>query len=168
MPMSKHSEIEQHIAAVRPALDALRFFTATTRGFRDVEQEKLARFLKEVAEHELKELTLDDIKHWLKNSAGWINTMDYRRGDTREYLKLLQGIPPHLLTRTKDYATFIAASGRMTPAKEAIRMRIEQEFCENPVPVEPPPYDGPEIGIKISFNCESGACTLSDIHSAKP
>lgn len=152
--MTDITEIKQRIAAVRPALDALRFYTATTRGFRDREQARLALFLKDVAEVELRDYAPDQVKEWLKTKAGWIDTSDYRGGDTSGYLALLCAIPPHLLTRTKDYAYLIAqGSGRRILSEEAIG-RIEQEFSPTPVVVPPPEDEAPSLGVSIGLNAE--------------
>ncbi|MGB3832209.1 MAG: hypothetical protein WA975_10125 [Mesorhizobium sp.] len=94
--------IKEAIAPAKLALDALRFFTATTRGFRDKEQVKLAAFLRETCN--LESYSSDEIKDWLKTKAGFVSTFDYRRGDVSEYLALLQKIPANLLVRTRDYA----------------------------------------------------------------
>lgn len=126
---------------MRPALDALRFYVATTRGFRDREQTRLAAFLKDVAEAELRDFAPEEVKEWLKTKVGWVDTSDYRRGDTSGYLALLQAIPPQLLTRTKDYAYLIAkGSGRKPLSDEAIT-RIEQEFSASPIVTAPPSED---------------------------
>ena len=108
---SSRTPIKELIAEARPALDALRFFTATARGFRDKEQIKLTAFLRETCK--LDEYTPDEVKDWLKTKAGFVDTSDYRRGDVSGYLALLQKIPANLLVRTRDYATAIAGgSGR--------------------------------------------------------
>ena len=152
--MTDITEIKQRIAEVRPALDALRFYTATTRGFRDREQTRLALFLKDVAEAELRDYTPDQVKEWLKTKAGWIDTSDYRGGDTSGYLALLCAIPPHLLTRTKDYAYLIARGSGRRVLSEEVGSRIEPEFSPTPVVVPPPEDDESSLGISIGFSIE--------------
>jgi hypothetical protein len=142
--------IVESIAAARPALDALRFFTATTRGFRDKEQTKLAAFLKEVCP--LDEYSSEEVKEWLKTKAGYVDTSDYRRGDTSHYLKLLQSIPATLLVRTQDYAVHISGGSGRRPLSDELRERIAVEFSEHPVVVPPPMDDSPTLGVRLSIN----------------
>ena len=142
--------IVEIIAAARPALDALRFFTATTRGFRDKEQTKLTAFLKEVCP--LDGYSSDEVKEWLKTKAGYVDTSDYRRGDTSHYLKLLQAIPAPLLVRTQDYAIQISGGSGRLPLDDKLRERISVEFSEHPVVVPPPVDDSPALGVRISIN----------------
>ncbi len=147
---TSRKSIEEIISKVKPALDALRFFTATTRGFRDKEQEKLTRFLKELCK--LEAYTADEVKHWLKTKAGFVDTYDYRHGNVSSYLLLLQEIPSNLLVRTRDYAYLIASgSGRKLMADE-IRVRIESEFTELPIVVPPLLDDDSELSVQISYN----------------
>lgn len=127
---SSRKPIKEIIAEAKPALDALRFFTATTRGFRDKEQTKLAAFLREVSS--LDGYSLDEVKEWLKTKAGFVDTYDYRRGDVSGYKDLLQKIPASLLLRTRDYAMTIAGGSGRRPLSEEMRKRIELEFSENP------------------------------------
>lgn len=134
--MGDINDVATRISSIRPALDALRFFTATTRGFRQKEQEKLARFLTEVAD--LREIPAADVLEWLKTKADWIDTWDYRQGDTTKYLLRLQRIPPHLLVRTRDYAALIAGGSGRRPLSDEMRARIEMEFAEQPVALPPP------------------------------
>lgn len=152
--MNDINEITYRIAAVRPALDALRFYTATTRGFRDREQGRLAEFLKDVAEAELRDYTPDEVKQWLKTKAGWINTYDYRHGDTSIYQALLEAIPPELLARTKDYVYLIAKGSGRRQIDDAMRARIEAEFSATPCVAPPPPPEDDELppislGVRI-------------------
>ena len=143
--------LKEAIAPVRPALDALRFFTATTRGFRDKEQVKLAAFLRETCN--LEAYSSDEIKDWLKTKAGFVSTFDYRRGDVSEYMTLLQKIPANLLVRTRDYAFLIAGGSGRKPLSDDLRERIESEFSESPV-VAPPPQEEEalQLGVRISVN----------------
>lgn len=142
--------IVEIIATARPALDALRFFTATVRGFRDKEQTKLAAFLKEVCP--LDEYSSDEVKEWLKTKAGYVDTSDYRSGDTSHYIKLLQGIPATLLLRTKDYAVQIAGGSGRRPLSDELRERITVEFSENPTAVPPPADNSPDLSVRITIN----------------
>lgn len=132
---SSRTPISEIITDARPALAALRFYTATTRGLGDREQVKLAAFLKEICE--LDSYTSDEVKQWLKTQAGYVQTFDYRHGDVSGYLSLLQGIPAHLLVRTRDYATLIARGTGRRPISEAILERIASEFSENPTVIPP-------------------------------
>jgi hypothetical protein len=139
------------IAEARPALASLRFFTATTRGFRDKEQAKLAAFLKEICA--LDGYSTEEVMGWLKTKAGFVDTSDYRRGDVSQYLQLLQRIPSHLLVRTRDYAALIAGGSGRRPLSDQLRERIASEFSENPVAVPPPVDDeAVELGVRISTN----------------
>lgn len=148
--MPEISEIPARIAHVLPALRALRFYTATTRGFREREQVKLARFLKDVAERELQDFSPDQVKEWLKTKAGWVDTSDYRRGDTTPYLALLQAIPATLVERTRDYAMLIAAGSGRKPRDPNEVARIESEFSPAPHVIQPPPMtEEPVIGVVI-------------------
>src|SRR5690606_21317011 len=151
--MTDVADIGRRIAGVRPALDALRFFTASTRGFRDREQERLAMFLEEVAGADLAEYTRAELKEWLQTKAGWINTRDYRAGDTSGYLAMLQAIPPHLLARTRDYAYAIAGGSGRRPIADDMRARIEQEFSPAPTVAPPPPEDDDGLpGIRFGVD----------------
>jgi hypothetical protein len=142
--------IAEIISDAKPALAALRFFTATTRGFRDREQSKLAAYLKEICE--LDSYTKEEVKEWLKTKAGYVDTQDYRRGDTSGYLKLLQNIPAHLLARTREYAMFIASGSGRRLLSDQMRERIASEFSENPIVVPPPQDDTPQLGVRITLN----------------
>jgi hypothetical protein len=142
--------IAEIIADVRPALDALRFFTATTRGFRDKEQSKLVAFLKELCP--LDDYSAEEVHTWLKTKAGYVDTFDYRHGDTNQYLELLQRIPAHLLIRTRDYAMLIAAGSGRKPLSDELRGRITAEFSESPVVLPPPVDDSPRLGVRISVD----------------
>lgn len=134
--MGDMNEFAKRISTIRPALDALRFFTATTRGFRQQEQEKLAGFLMEVGD--LSDIPVADVLEWLTTKAGWIDTWAYRQGDTAEYLQLLQRIPRNLLFRTREYAFLIAGGSGRRPLSHEMRCRIEMEFAEQPVALPPP------------------------------
>lgn len=134
--MGDINDVADRIRTIRPALDALRFFTATTRGFRQQEQLKLAKFLTELAD--LRDIPAADVVEWLKTKAGWIDTFDYRQGDTSAYLCLLQRIPPTLLVRTRDYAMLIAGGSGRRPISDELRTRIDMEFAERPVALPPP------------------------------
>lgn len=141
--------IAEIIADAKPALAALRFFTATTRGFRDREQSKLTAYLMEICK--LDSYSKEEVKAWLKTKAGYVDTVDYRRGDTSGYLQLLRNIPAHLLVRTREYATFIAGGSGRQPLSDQMRARITSEFSETPVVVPPPPQDDtPELGVCIT------------------
>ena len=147
---SSRAPIKELIAEARPALDALRFFTATARGFRDKEQIKLTAFLRETCK--LDEYTPDEVKDWLKTKAGFVDTSDYRRGDVAGYLSLLQRIPANLLDRTRDYATTIVGGSGRRPLSDELRDRINSEFSGNPVVLPPPSDDTPQLGVRISFD----------------
>lgn len=147
---NSRASIEEIISEVKPALDALRFFTATTRGFRDKEQEKLSSFLRERCK--LDAYTSDEIKNWLKTKAGYVDTFDYRRGDVSSYLALLKKIPTNLLVRTRDYALLIAGGSGRNPIGDKLRIRIESEFSEHPIVVPPPLDDESELSVQISLD----------------
>lgn len=146
---SSRLPIKVIIAEAKPALDALRFFTATTRGFRDKEQIKLAAFLRETCK--LEQYTPDEVKDWLKTKAGFVDTSDYRRGDFAGYLSLLRRIPANLVDRTRDYATTIAGGSGRRPLSDELRERVNSEFSENPVVSPPASDDTLQLGVRISF-----------------
>lgn len=125
------------IEPVRPALDALRFFTATTRGFNQREQQKLATFLIEVGPDELRDYSKEALVEWLTTRAGYVSTLDYRHGDVAEYLQLLDAIPEHLIAATRTHAYLIAMGSGRRPISDEIRSRIELEFTP-PARVNPP------------------------------
>lgn len=128
---SSRKPISEIIAEAMPALNALRFFTATTRGFRDQEQTKLTAFLREVCQ--LEDYTAEEIMHWLKTKAGYVDIYDYRRGDVTQYATLLKEIPSRYLVRTRDYAMLIALGSGRKPLSDQLRERISAEFSEFPV-----------------------------------
>lgn len=135
------AEIFQRIYPARYALRALRYFTAITRGFRDREQKKLARFLREVAP--LDDFTEAQVVEWLKTKAGAIGTYPYKTGDLSEYRALLQAIPPELLTRTRDYALLIARGSGRKQLSDEFRTRVEIEFTRlEPLADMPRRFDG--------------------------
>lgn len=144
------TSINDLIYSAKPALAALRFFTATTRGFRDTEQTKLAAFLKEICD--LRSYSTEEVKEWLKTKAGYVDTHDYRRGDVSHYLTLLQNIPTNLLVRTRDCAMLIAGGSGRKPLSDDLRNRITSEFSSNPTVIAPPADDSYELGMRITLS----------------
>lgn len=140
--MRPHPILELVEPEVTASLSALRFFIATTRGFREREINRLVAFVRETCPA----LSLTDAQlfQWLRHEAGFVDTYDYRRGDTSHYERLLRAISPKLLQRTKDYAFAIARGSGRRPIEPEWAQRIELEF--HPAPrVNPPdaPDDGP-------------------------
>lgn len=147
---SSRKPIAEIIAEAMPALNALRFFTATTRGFREQEQAKLTAFLREVCQ--LEDYTAEEIKHWLKTKAGHVDVYDYRRGDVTQYANLLKQIPSSYLVRTRDYAMLIAGGSGRRNLSDQLRNRISSEFSASPTVIPPPPEDAPELGLEVTVN----------------
>lgn len=148
--MDHNQEIATRIAPHRDALNALRFFTATTRGFRDREQRNLAAFLREVAP--LGDMPGEAVVEWLKTKAGWIDTSAYRRGDVSGYEALLRKIPAEQLQRTADYARLVAAGSGRRRIPEEWETRIQREFAHEPVVLPPPPPEEPGLAFQIGLD----------------
>lgn len=141
--------IESSIGDARPSLQALRYFVATTRGFRRREQERLAQFLFEVCS--LSEFTREEVVSWLQTRAGYIDTYAYRSGDASEYVELLQAIPSHHLARTKDYARLLAVGSGRKALDPSWARRIELEFALDPIVEPPPATSGPRLGFRLEL-----------------
>lgn len=132
MSVEEYAVIGQLIGRVRPALDALRYYVAITRGFRDREQARLALFLKDVAEEELRDFTPLQIKEWLKTGAGWVETYGGTPHRLEAYMEFLRAIPPDLLQRTKEYAQLIASGSGRRPVPVDELERLASEFSPDP------------------------------------
>ncbi len=83
---------------VLPAVKALKFFTLTTRGFRQRERDRVVQFVQEVAD--VTSYSKDEVSAWVyKLWCGDIYA--YRHGEIAEYIELLRNIPPALLGRCR-------------------------------------------------------------------
>lgn len=121
--------IESLLWQVLPAIKALKFFTLSTRGFRQRERDRVTQFVQEVAD--LRAYSKEEIGEWVyKLWCGDLYT--YRDGDTTEYTETLQNIPSALLNRCRDYALLIARGSGRKPVDPIWVERIETEF--NPAP----------------------------------
>lgn len=139
--MTHSSEIAERIQPARNALDALRYFVAMTRGFRDREQKKLARFLREVAP--LSDFSEAEVVAWLKTKAGYVSAADYRDGDTSRYRELLRAIPHDLQAPTLRCALDLARGSGRRRLSDEFRSRVEIEFTAmEPMDEMPRLHDG--------------------------
>ena len=116
------------------AIKALKFFTLTTRGFKQSERQRVTNFVLEVVK--TSPYSPAQIDEWVYKL--WCGDLyRFKGGDTLEYTETLRNIPASLLGRCRDYALNIASGSGRKPVDPACLERIETEFCANPV-VKPP------------------------------
>lgn len=139
--MADLNDIGKLIQPSRAALDALRYFVAMTRGFRDREQKKLARFLLEVSP--LEDFSEAQVVEWLKTKAGYVSAADYRDEDTSTYRHLLRAIPSELQAKALNCALDLARGSGRRRLSDEFRARVEIEFTAlEPMDDMPRRYDG--------------------------
>lgn len=130
-----------------PAVKALKFFTLSTRGFRQRERDRVTQFVQEVAD--LSAYSKEEIGEWVhKLWCGDLYT--YWDGDTAEYTETLQNIPSALLNRCRDYALLIARGSGRKPIDPLWLERIETEFNHTPLVKKPERKESEEISVTIS------------------
>ena len=116
------------------AIKALKFFTLTTRGFKQRERERVTHFVLEIAN--TSPYSQEEVNEWVYKL--WCGDLyRFKDGDTLEYTEILRNIPFSLLDRCRDYAIHIASGSGRKPVEPAWLARIESEFCIDPV-VKPP------------------------------
>lgn len=114
---------------VLPAIKALKFFTLTTRGFRQRERDRLVQFVQEVVD--VRSYSKEEISEWVyKLWCGDIYL--YRDGDIAEHTETLRNIPIDLLDRCRNYALLIAKGSGRKPIEPNWEERIQSEFQRNP------------------------------------
>jgi hypothetical protein len=146
-PNADSSTLEALTWRVLPAIKALKFFTLSTRGFAKRERDRVAAFVREVAE--LTSYSKEDIEAWL-NKLWCGDLYAYRDGDTTEYTETLKVIPHELLARCRDYAVLIAQGSGRKAVDASWMERIEAEFSETPFVKKPQSGQTEEIGITIT------------------
>lgn len=114
---------------VLPAIKALKFFTLSTRGLAKREKQRVADFVREVAD--VASCPKDEFDEWLHNL--WCADLNaYSHGDVTEYTEILSAIPHELLPRCRDYALLIAGGSGRKPVEPDWLERIESEFSMTP------------------------------------
>jgi hypothetical protein len=133
------------------AIKALKFFSLTTRGFKQRERDRVTKFVQEIsntASH-----TPEELSEWVYKL--WCGDIyRFRDGDTLEYTETLRNIPPSVLDRCRDYALHIASGSGRKPIEPAWQERIDTEFSSNPVVKPPikPTSDGPCVTISVDLS----------------
>lgn len=134
--MSTNAAMRESLGDFYPCVRALRFYTATTRGFRDRERRRIAAFVLSIVGRD--KYTESHVLAWLA-ALGFVDYFAWRSGDTRGWQAMLDEIPQEALPRVRDAAYAIArGSGRKAIAPEVIE-RIESEFSWPPKAYPPPP-----------------------------
>lgn len=147
LPNAGSSTLEALTWRALPAIKALKFFTLTTRGFSKREKDRVADFVREVAD--VSSYAKEDQENWL-NKLCCGDLYAYRDGDTTEYTETLKAIPHEFLARCRDYALLIARGSGRKPVDPAWVERIETEFCDA-LCVKKPQVSGEEgIGVVIN------------------
>ena len=147
LPNSEPATLEALNWRVLPAIKALKFFTLSTRGFAKREMERVAGFVREIAN--VTSRSKEEFEVWLYKL--WCGDLyAYRDGDTTEYTETLKAIPRELLPRCRDYALLIARGSGRKPADPAWIERIEAEFSEVPRVKKPRKTQREGIGVTIT------------------
>jgi hypothetical protein len=141
--------IESLLWQAMPAIKALKFFTLSTRGFRQRERDRVEQFVKEVGD--LSAYSKEEIGEWVYKL--WCGDLyAYRDGNTTEYTEILQNIPSTLLNRCRDYALLIARGSGRKPVDPIWLKRIETEF--NSVPQVKKPEKNEVEGISVTISAQ--------------
>jgi hypothetical protein len=131
------------------AIRALKFFSLSTRGFRQRERELLFMFVQEVADLSL--YSKEEVNEWIYKL--WCGDLyRYRDGDVVEYTETLRNISESMMDRCRDYALRIAGGSGRKPIDPNWLERIEFEFCPEPS-VRPP--------IKVASNGISATISVN-------
>lgn len=131
------------------AIKALKFFSLSTRGFRQRERELLFRFAQEVVDLSL--YSKEEVNEWIYKL--WCGDLyRYRNGDTVEYAETLRNLPPLMLNRCRDYALQIAGGSGRKPIDPSWVDRIESEFCPDPIVRSPAKVTSNAVITTISVN----------------
>lgn len=147
LPNSDSSTLEALTWRALPAIKALKFFTLSTRGFAKREKERVADFVREVAD--VARYTKEELEEWLYKL--WCGDLyAYRDGDTTEYTETLKAIPREFLPRCRDYALLIARGSGRNPVDPAWVERTETEFCNVPNVKKPQKSENEGIGVVIT------------------
>ena len=151
--MTNNSAIREAVGNLYPCVRALRFYTATTRGFRDRERKRIAAFVMSLVGGE--KFTEKQVLDWI-SALGFVDYHDWLRGDTAKWQSMLDEIPKDAVARVRDAAYAIArGSGRKAIAPEAVE-RIESEFSWPPKAYPPPPRPETEgLVVKIEARLHS-------------
>jgi hypothetical protein len=132
---------------ILPAIKALKFFTLTTRGFRQRERDRVVQFVQEIAD--VHSYSKEEISEWVYKL--WCGDLyAYGNGDTSEYTETLCNIPDSLLSRCREYALFIAKGSGRKPVEPSWLERIEGEFRKNPNVKKPEKIQNEEFTVIIS------------------
>jgi hypothetical protein len=132
-----------------PAIKALKFFTLSTRGFRQRERDRVIQFVQEAAD--VSSYSKEEVGEWVYKL--WCGDLyAYRDGDTTEYTETLQSIPSALLDRCRGYALLIARGSGRKPVDPSWVKRIETEF--SPAPQVKKPERNREEGISVTISVQ--------------
>lgn len=135
LPHSAPPTLDAAVWRALPAIRALKFFSLSTRGFAKRERQRLADFVREVAD--VTAYSKEELEEWLYKL--WCGDLyAYRDGDTGEYAETLKAIPRELLPRCREYAVLIARGSGRKAAGPIWMERIAAEFCEMPEVQKPP------------------------------
>lgn len=132
---------------VLPAIKALKFFTLSTRGFRQRERDRVVRFVHEIAD--VKSYSKDEVNNWVYKL--WCGDLyAYRDGDTVEYTETLRNIPTSLLERCRNYELLIARGSGRKPVEPSWEERIESEFSHDPKVKKPERKQDEGMSVTVS------------------
>jgi hypothetical protein len=133
------------------AIKALKFFSLTTRGFKQRERDRVTKFVQEIsntAPH-----TPEELSEWVYKL--WCGDIyRFRDGDTLEYTETLRNIPASVLDRCRDYAMHIASGSGRKPIEPEWQERIDTEFSSDPVVKPPikPVSNGPCVTLSVDLS----------------
>lgn len=106
-------------------VDALRFFIATTRGFRDRERKIVADYLGALMLPQVVEEKL--LYSWARD-WGYVNYSEWLNGSLDEWQAILDRVPKHQFPMLRDFAYRSARGSGRRPIDPFWIERIESEF----------------------------------------